>query len=356
MYISKMMKKKILITGSCGLVGSELVKFFLKKNFVVLGIDNNLRKYFFGKDGSTKWVEKIISKNQNYNHYNIDIRNFQKLEKIFKLNKNITAVIHAAAQPSHDWAKKEPFVDFDVNAKSTLNLLELVRKYKINIPFVFLSTNKVYGDRINYKKFTEKKLRYEISKEDIFFNDGVDERFSIDQTKHSLFGASKTSADLIVQEYGKYFNMKTVCFRCGCLTGPLHSGAELHGFLSYLVKCYVSNKTYKIFGYKGKQVRDNIHSNDLALVIWEFIKKPRRGEVYNIGGGRKSNCSILEAIKICEKIGKKNFKYKILRNNRLGDHKWWISNNNKFKRHYPNWKQKYDLKTIIEEIYSFYKK
>tara|TARA_A100001035_G_scaffold279709_1_gene281935 strand:+ start:3009 stop:4061 length:1053 start_codon:yes stop_codon:yes gene_type:complete len=350
------MKKKILITGSCGLVGSELVNFFLKKKYIVLGIDNNLRKYFFGKNSSTIWIKKIISKNKNYRHFNIDIREINELEKIFKSNKNIKAIIHTAAQPSHDWAKKEPIVDFDINAKATLNLLELVRKYKKNLPFIFMSTNKVYGDSINNKKFIEKKYRYEISKNDEFFKYGVDEKFSIDQSKHSLFGVSKTSADLLVQEYGKYFNMKTVCFRCGCLTGPNHSGAELHGFLSYLVKCYVFNKEYKIFGYKGKQVRDNIHSNDLAHIIWEFIKKPKRGEVYNIGGGRKSNCSVLEAIKICEKIGKKKFRYKVLKNKRIGDHKWWISNNNKFKKHYPNWKQSYNIKNIIEELYSFYNK
>lgn len=350
------MKKKILITGSCGLVGSELVNFFLKKNYLVIGIDNDYRKYFFGKNASTSWVRKKIVKDSNYIHYNIDIRNFNKLEKVFKLNKKISAIIHCAAQPSHDWAVREPKTDFDINAKSTLNLLELNRKYFKKSPFVFLSTNKVYGDQINKKKFVEKKLRYEIASSDKYYRFGVDENLSIDQTKHSLFGVSKASADLMVQEYGKYFKMKTVCFRGGCLTGPMHSGAELHGFLSYLVKCYVFNKKYKIFGYKGKQVRDNIHSKDLVQIIFEYLKKPKIGEVYNVGGGRKSNCSILEAIKICEKLGKKKFNYEILKDNRIGDHKWWITNCNKFKRDYPNWKQKYSINDIITEIYFSYRK
>ena len=345
-----------MITGSCGLIGSELVNFFLKKKYKVIGIDNNLRKYFFGKNASISWIKKKISKNTDYNHNNIDIRNFNAVKKIIKSNKDISAIIHAAAQPSHDWAKKEPLTDFDINARSTLNLLELTRAYCKKSSFVFMSTNKVYGDKINEKKFVEKKLRYEISDKDKYHKHGVDEALSIDQTKHSLFGASKTSADFTVQEYGKYFKMKTVCFRGGCLSGPRHSGAELHGFLSYLVKSYVFNKKYKIFGYKGKQVRDNIHSKDLVQMIFEYLKKPKIGEVYNVGGGRKSNCSILEAIKICEKIGKKKFNYEILKENRVGDHKWWITNCNKFKKDYPNWKQKYNIDEIISEIYFSYKK
>ena len=305
--------KVIIITGSCGLIGSESVKFFTKKKFLVVGIDNNLRKYFFGKNGDTDWQLKKLKKIKNYFHYSCDIRNYKKLKNIFKKYKNkITSIIHCAAQPSHDWAVKEPLTDFGVNANGTLNLLELTRLFAKNSSFIFLSTNKVYGDTPNKIIYVEKSTRFEPLIKKISLQ-GFDETMSIDNSKHSLFGASKVSADILVQEYGKYFNLKTVCFRGGCLTGPSHSGAELHGFLSYLVKCCLKNKFYKVYGYKGKQVRDNIHSIDLVNMIWEFIKKPTKGEVYNVGGGRSNSCSILEAILIIEKITKKKNENKILK-------------------------------------------
>ena len=272
-----------LITGSCGLVGSESSIFFAKKKFKILGIDNNSRKFFFGKDGDISWVKKNLKKNiKNYNHFNIDIRNFNLLKKIFKkYKKNIKVIIHAAAQPSHDWAKNKPFVDFDINARGTLNLLELTKLYCPNAPFIFMSTNKVYGDNPNFLPLIEKKLGGKLKKHR--FSNGIDETMSIDNCTHSFFGASKSYADLIVQEYGKNSGLKTACFRAGCITGPNHSGAKLHGFLSYLVKASLKKKKYDLIGYKGKQVRDNIHSQDLVSCFWEFYRKPRSGEIYNIG-------------------------------------------------------------------------
>jgi CDP-paratose 2-epimerase len=347
-----MSKKTVLITGSCGLVGSETVKFFLEKKFNVIGVDNNFRKKFFGNNASTSWVKKILISKKNYKHYDVNICDYKNIKKIFQSNKNILGIIHCAAQPSHDWATKFPYLDFEVNAKGTMNMLELSKKYFFSRPFIFLSTNKVYGDKINTFKFIEKKKRYEIVDKK-FSNNGINEQFDIDQSMHSLFGCSKLSADLMVQEYGKYFGMRTVCLRAGCLTGPLHSGVELHGFLSYLIMSFINNKTYKIFGYKGKQVRDNLHSKDLVSMIWEVFKKPKSGEVYNVGGGKFSNCSILEAIEICEKIGKKKFKYVVNNKNRMGDHKWWITDCRKFKKDYPKWTQKYDSRKIILNIYKY---
>ena len=319
--------KIALITGSCGLVGSESSIFFDKKNFKIIGIDNNSRKFFFGKYGDISWVKNNLKKNlKNYNHLNIDIRNFNALKKIFlRYKKNIKVIIHTAAQPSHDWAKNKPFIDFDINAKGTLNLLELTKTYCSNAPFIFMSTNKVYGDNPNSLPLTETKTRWEIKKSHRFHK-GIDETMSIDNCTHSFFGASKSYADLIVQEYGKNIGLKTACFRAGCITGPNHSGAKLHGFLSYLVKTSLKKKQYTLIGYKGKQVRDNIHSHDLVNCFWEFYKKPRKGEVYNIGGGRYSNCSILEALNFIEKISKIKIKKKILSENRVGDHIWYISN------------------------------
>ncbi len=340
-----------LITGSCGLVGSESSIFFSKKKFKILGIDNNTRKFFFGKDGDITWVKKNLKKNiKNYKHLNLDIRNFSALKKIFiKNKKNIKVIIHAAAQPSHDWAKNNPFIDFEINAKGTLNLLELTNKYCPNAPFIFMSTNKVYGDNPNSLPFVEKKKRWEIKKSHRYKN-GIDEKMSIDNCTHSLFGVSKSYSDLIVQEYGKNAGLKTVCFRAGCITGPNHSGAKLHGFLSYLVKTSLKNKFYTLIGYKGKQVRDNIHSQDLVSCFWEYYKKPRKGEVYNAGGGRFSNCSIIEALDQVEKLKKIKIKRKILNKNRIGDHIWYISDMKKFKKHYPNWKQKYSTKKILKEL------
>jgi|TARA_Y100000389_G_C17426436_1_gene499824 CDP-paratose 2-epimerase len=343
--------KIALITGSCGLVGSESAIFFSKKGFKILGIDNNARKFFFGKDGDISWVKQKLKENlKNYYHFSIDIRNYSSLKKIFiKYKKNIKIIIHAAAQPSHDWAKNSPFIDFDINAKGTLNLLELTKLYCPKVPFIFMSTNKIYGDNPNFLPLIEKKERWEISKTHKF-KSGINESMSIDDCTHSFFGTSKAYADLIVQEYGKNVGLKTACFRAGCITGPNHSGAKLHGFLSYLVKASLQNRKYTLIGYKGKQVRDNIHSQDLVSCFWEFYKKPASAKVYNAGGGRFSNCSILEALKIVEKKAKIKIKRKILKQNRTGDHIWYISNMGKFKKDYPNWKQKYSTQKILEEL------
>ena len=341
----------VIITGANGLVGSEAVSFFSKKKYTVIGIDNNLRKFFFGEDGSTSWIKrKIIRENKNYIHHNIDIRNSQALDKLFKRYKNnISLIIHCAAQPSHDYGKNYPKIDFNVNATGTLNLLELTKKYCSNSPFIFMSTNKVYGDNPNKLKILEKRTRYELSKKNKFYN-GVNEKLSVDDCTHSFFGVSKIYADLIVQEYGRNVGLKTVCFRAGCITGPNHSGAKLHGFLSYLIKQSLLKKEYTILGYKGKQVRDNLHSFDLINCFWEYFKKPKKGMVYNIGGGRFSNCSILEAISEIEYIAKIKIKRKFIKQNRIGDHIWYITDNKKFKKDYPNWKQKYNTKKIIKEL------
>ena len=341
----------VLITGSSGLVGSESVNYFCEKGFDVIGIDNNLRKFFFGSDGSTLWVKNLLlKKNKNFKSLNIDIRNYNKLEKLFqKYKKKISLIIHCAAQPSHDYGKNFPIIDFNVNATGTLNLLELTKKYCYDAKFIFMSTNKVYGDNPNKLKFIENNNRWELKKNDKYFK-GIEEKFPIDDCTHSFFGVSKTYADLIVQEYGKNIGLKTVCFRGGCITGPNHSGAKLHGFLSYLVKLSLKNKKYNIIGYKGKQVRDNLHSFDLVNCFWEFYKKPREGEIYNIGGGRYSNCSILEALQIVEEIKNIKIKKKFYNLPRVGDHIWYISNLSKFKKHYPKWKQKYNTLKIIEEL------
>ena len=343
--------KIALITGSCGLVGSESATFFSEKGFQIIGIDNNYRKVFFGKDGDISWLRNKLKKElKNYKHFNTDIRNFINLKKIFKrYKKNISLIIHAAAQPSHDWAKNKAFIDFDINAKGTLNLLELTKLYCPEAPFIFMSTNKVYGDNPNLLPLIEKKTRWEI-KGNHKFKSGIDESMSIDNCTHSFFGASKSYADIIVQEYGKNIGLKTACFRAGCITGPKHSGAKLHGFLSYLVKVSLQAKKYFLIGYKGKQVRDNIHSNDLVSCFWEYYKKPGYGEVYNMGGGRYSNCSIIEALNMVENIAGIKVKKKILKQNRVGDHIWYISNTKKFKKKYPNWKQKFSTRRIITEL------
>ena len=343
-----------IITGSSGLVGSEAVNFFCDKGFDVIGIDNNLRKFFFGKDGSTIWVKnKLLKRNKNFKNLNIDIRNYEKLKKIFKrYSRNISLIIHCAAQPTHDYGKNYPIIDFNVNATGTLNLLELTKKYCPNSPFIFMSTNKVYGDNPNKLNLLEKKNRWELSKKNKYFK-GIDEQFSIDHCTHSFFGVSKTYADLIVQEYGSNIGLKTVCFRAGCITGPNHSGAKLHGFLSYLVKSTLNKKKYTIIGYKGKQVRDNLHSIDLVNCFWEFYKNPKKGEVYNIGGGRYSNCSVLEALSLIEKIANIKIQRQIIKTPRVGDHIWYISNLSKFKKHYPKWKQKYNTKKILEELIEY---
>jgi CDP-paratose 2-epimerase len=345
--------KIALITGSCGLVGSESVSFFIKKNFYVIGIDNNLRQFFFGKDGSTLWIKKMLKNNFNekYKHFNIDIRNYKKLDFIFKkYKKKIKIIVHAAAQPSHDWAASNPSVDFSVNANGTLNLLQLTRKYlSKKTTFIYMSTNKVYGDTPNYLNINEFDSRYDLKSNNKFYK-GINETMSIDNCVHSLFGASKLSADLLVQEYGKNFGLNTVCFRAGCVTGGNHSGAKLHGFLSYLVKSCIKKKSYTVIGYKGKQVRDNIHSLDLVSAFWEYYKNPKPGKIYNIGGGRKCSCSILEAVSILENELKINIKIKYQKLNRTGDHKWWITNNSKFIKDYPKFKINYNIKNILKEL------
>ncbi|MBY0425649.1 MAG: NAD-dependent epimerase/dehydratase family protein [Cytophagales bacterium] len=342
-----------IITGSAGLIGSEAVQFFHDKFDLVVGVDNNLREYFFGKDGSTIWNNNRLSeKYTNYKSVNVDIRDYASIEKLFKeYGSDIKLILHTAAQPSHDWAAKEPFTDFSVNANGTLNLLEATRLFASEAVFIFTSTNKVYGDNPNYLPLIEKETRWEIDENHPYFKNGIDELMSIDQTKHSLFGASKVAADVLVQEYGRYFNMKTGIFRGGCLTGPNHSGAKLHGFLSYLMKCAITGEHYTVFGYKGKQVRDNIHSWDLVNMFWHFYQNPRSGEVYNAGGGRFSNCSMQEAIQWSEEITGQKMNYSYTETNRIGDHIWWISDLSKFKSHYPSWNWKYGIMDILTQIH-----
>lgn len=343
----------VLVTGSAGLIGSEVVRFFSEKKFAVVGIDNDMRKYFFGNAASTHWqTEKLKEKYSSFISFNADIRDKAEMEKIFsKYGSDIKLIIHTAAQPSHDWAAKEPFTDFSINASGTLNLLEMTRLYSPQAVFIFTSTNKVYGDSPNRFPLKELEHRFEIDENHTYYQHGIDENLSIDQTKHSLFGVSKLSADVLTQEYGLYFGIKTGIFRGGCLTGPGHSGAELHGFLSYLMKCIISNIPYTIFGYKGKQVRDNIHSYDLVNMFWHFFQNPGIAEVYNAGGSRHSNCSIQEAISLCETITGKKINRNYTETNRIGDHIWWISDVRKFKSHYPEWDYTYSFENILKEIY-----
>lgn len=327
---------KILITGASGLVGSEAVNFYTERGNFVIGIDNDMRAIFFGDEASTK---NHISKHKLYSHFDIDIR---ECEEIFKNNK-IDVVIHTAGAPSHDWAASNPILDFDINATGTLKLLESCRKFSPNAVFVYLSTNKVYGDIPNRTVLLELPTRYEA----LFYEElsaGFSEQVGVDNCMHSLFGVSKLSGDLMVQEYGRYFGMKTVAFRCGCITGSHHAGVELHGFLSYMVKCYKEKKPYKIYGYKGKQVRDNIHAYDLVTAIDAFIQSPRPGEVYNMGGSRFSNTSVLEAIQ------RLNIGYEYDDRPRKGDHQWYISDVSKFRSHYPKWEYKFNIDAIFEDL------
>lgn len=344
--------KVCLVTGSAGLIGSEAVDFFASKFDLVIGIDNDMRQYFFGAEGSTKWnVERLAESYSNYKHYNIDIRNQSEIEKVFKeYGKDIVLIVHTAAQPSHDWAAKEPFTDFTVNANGTLNLLEYTRLHCPEAVFIFTSTNKVYGDNPNFLPLVELETRWEIDESHPYYK-GIDEQMSLDQTKHSIFGASKVAADVMTQEYGRYFGMKTGTFRGGCLTGPRHSGAQLHGFLSYLMKCAITGQHYTIFGYKGKQVRDNIHCFDLVNMFWHFYQNPREGEVYNAGGARFANCSMQEAIVMCEKITGNKMNYSYSETNRNGDHIWYISDVARFKEHYPEWDFKYNLEDTLTQIF-----
>ncbi len=342
-----------LISGSTGLVGSEAVTYFADQGFHVVGIDNDMRRYFFGQDASTHWVrDELLERFDNYSHWDVDMRDEQAMAEIFQgYGSDISLIIHTAAQPSHDWAATEPFTDFTVNANGTLVLLECTRRFCDGAVFIFTSTNKVYGDTPNHLPLIEQETRWEIDPLHPF-QEGIDETMSIDQSKHSLFGASKVAADVLVQEYGRYFGMKTVSFRGGCLTGPNHSGAKLHGFLSYLMRCTVTGEPYTIFGYKGKQVRDNIHSYDLVNAFYHFYQNPRIGEVYNIGGSQFSNCSMLEAVQLCEEIAGKRLNWTYSETNRSGDHIWWISDVSKFKSHFPDWEFRYDIQDMLEQIHA----
>jgi len=343
-----------IVTGSAGLIGSESCKRLHAEGLEVIGIDNDLRSYFFGADASTaKTQQKLEASLRNYRHRAVDIRDQQTIDALFaEFGANVSLIVHTAAHPSHDWAAKEPHTDFAVNAVGTLNLLEAARVHAPEAVFIFTSTNKVYGDSPNRLPLVELERRWEIDSSHSYHDHGIDESMSIDQTKHSLFGASKVAADVLVQEYGRYFGMKSACFRGGCLTGPSHAGAELHGFLSYLMKCTVTGKPYRVFGYKGKQVRDNIHSHDLVEAFWQFFQSPRSGEVYNMGGSRHSNCSMLEAIRLCEEISGRKLKWTYEEDNRIGDHIWWISDVRKFEDHYPNGQFRYGLREILEEIHA----
>ena len=343
----------VIVTGSAGLIGSETVQFFCDKGFDVVGIDNDMRRRFFGAEASTDWNRSQLEQRfpKSYTHASVDIRDTSAVDQLFeRYGKDVRLVVHTAAQPSHDWAAREPLTDFTVNANGTLNLLEATRRFAPEAVFIFTSTNKVYGDTPNRLPLIEQETRWEIDPSHPFV-EGIDETMSIDQSIHSLFGASKAAADLLVQEYGRYFHMKTAIFRGGCLTGPNHSGTALHGFLAYLVKCVATETPYTVYGYKGKQVRDNIHSADLVGAFYQFFLNPREGEVYNMGGSRFSNCSMLEAITLSERLAGKELKWTYTETNRIGDHIWYISDTRKFQAHYPDWKQEYDMDRLLADIY-----
>ena len=340
--------KKLLVTGSSGLIGSEVCCFFSTLGWQIHGVDNNQRAVFFGPQGDTRWnQQRLQEKLVAFHHHELDIRDRSGvLNLVSQIRPD--AIVHCAAQPSHDRAAAIPFDDFDTNAVGTLNLLEAARQFCPESPFVHMSTNKVYGDRPNFIPLEEQDTRWDYA--DPTYTNGIPENFSIDQSKHSLFGASKVAADVMVQEYGRYFDMPTCCLRGGCLTGPNHSGVELHGFLSYLVKCNLEGREYKIFGYQGKQVRDNIHSVDVALFMHAFIEAPRVAEVYNIGGGKPNSCSILEAFKLAETVSGKAMHYTYLQENRIGDHICYYSDLRKMREHYPNWDISISLEETIQQI------
>jgi CDP-paratose 2-epimerase len=348
-----MSNKILLVTGSSGLIGSEVCLHFSSLGWEIHGVDNNQRAVFFGINGDNRWNQNRLQTSlKSFTHHEIDIRDRNSVIDLISTIKP-TAIVHTAAQPSHDRAASIPFEDFDTNAVGTFNLIEATRRYSTEVPFVHLSTNKVYGDAPNEIDMIEMDKRWEYN-DPLFFN-GIPENFRIDQTKHSLFGASKVSADISVQEYGRYFNMPTAILRGGCLTGPSHSGVELHGFLSYLIKCNLEGINYTVFGYKGKQVRDNIHSYDVARFIEEFINNPRVAEVYNIGGGKENTCSILEAFDIIENISGKKMIFEYSDTNRIGDHICYYSDLSKMKGHYPNWDITKSLVQTFQEIYNSWK-
>jgi CDP-paratose 2-epimerase len=342
-----------VITGSGGLIGSEAAEYFAAQGMQVVGIDNDMRRYFFGDDASTAWRQTVLHHRlkRRYTHHNIDIRDYDALEGIFKhYGSDIALVIHTAAQPSHDWAAKEPLTDFSINANGTLNLLEVTRHHAPQAVFIFTSTNKVYGDSPNRLPLVEHELRYEIDPTHTYAH-GIREDMPIDQSLHSIFGVGKVAADVAVQEYGRYFGLQTTSLRGGCLTGPNHAGAQLHGFLAYLMRCTITGTHYTIFGYKGKQVRDNIHSADLITAMDAIYNNPRVAAVYNIGGGRQSNCSMQEAIHTCQSIAGRELDHSYTDDNRVGDHIWYISDLGKFKQDYPEWDLTYDVPAILREIY-----
>jgi CDP-paratose 2-epimerase len=342
-----------VITGSTGLIGAEAALHFGDSGLEVVGIDNDMRSVFFGPDASTAWSRSLLERSlgRRYRHEHVDVRDRDAILAIFaRYGTAIELVVHAAAQPSHDWAAREPFTDFDINAVGTLNVLEAARLHAPEAAFVFTSTNKVYGDRPNSLPLVELETRWEIDPQHTYAG-GVREDMSIDETLHSLFGASKVAADVVVQEYGRYFGMRTACFRGGTLTGPYHSAAELHGFLAYVMRCVMTRKPYTVYGYKGKQVRDAIHSRDLIKAFDAFFRAPRSAEVYNIGGGRFSNASVLEAIRMSEEIAGEELVWTYEDAHRIGDHIWWIGDNGRFESHYPGWELEYDVQRILVEIY-----
>jgi CDP-paratose 2-epimerase len=343
-----------VVTGSGGLIGSEAAIYFGALGLDVVGIDNDMRRVFFGSDASTDWNRRRVQQalGKRYLHHDLDIRDREAILDIFRRHgQAVELVIHAAAQPSHDWAAREPFVDFDINAVGTLNLLEGVRLHAEEATFIFTSTNKVYGDRPNSLPLRELQTRWELDPDHTYWN-GIREDMSIDHSLHSIFGASKTAADVLVQEYGRYYGLRSACFRGGTLTGPHHSAAELHGFLAYVMRCAMTGTPYTVFGYKGKQVRDAIHSEDLIRAFHEFFRAPRVAEVYNIGGGRASNCSMLEAIRICERLTGRPMRIAYSDTNRVGDHIWWIGDLRRFQSHYPGWSLRYGIESIMTEIHS----
>jgi CDP-paratose 2-epimerase len=341
-----------IVTGSAGLIGSETARFLNARGLEIVGIDNDMRSLFFGAEASTAWNRRRLEAElPGYRHYHLDIRDGAAIDRVFaRYGRAVAAVVHTAAQPSHDWAARDPRTDFTINANGTMELLEATRRHCPEAPFVFTSTNKVYGDRPNRLPLVELDMRWELDSSHPFAAHGIDESMSLDRCTHSIFGASKVAADLMVQEYARCYGLKTACFRGGCLTGPNHSATHLHGFLAYLALCGVTGAPYVVHGYEGKQVRDNIHAYDLVSALWAFIERPRAGEVYNLGGGRHASCSVREAIELCERILGHPMKWSYDAQNRVGDHIWWISDVRKFQSHYPHWNYRYDLCTTLTEI------
>ncbi len=342
-----------IVTGAGGLIGSEAVIFLVEQGLDVVGIDNDMRAYFFGDEASTKWrIGELSHQYRRFRHEAADIRDFEAVSRVVQdVADDLVLVIHAAAQPSHDWAAREPFTDFAVNAQGTLNMLEAVRRHAPQAAFLFTSTNKVYGDTPNRLPLVETETRWELDPAHPYAAHGIDETMSVDQSTHSLFGASKLSADLLVQEYGRYFGMNTACFRGGCLTGGGHSGTELHGFLAYLMKCTVTGRPYTVYGYKGKQVRDNIHSHDLVTALWTYAMNPKPGKVYNIGGSRFANCSMIEAIELCQQVANRRLDWRYDDTNRIGDHIWWISDIGAFQADYPDYRLTFDVGATLIDIH-----